>query len=382
VRIVHVIEGLHPDRGGPPVVAMSLAAAQVRLGHKATIVCEEPGSRPDGVDVLIRATRDAEHVRIERIPKQKLFGGLHGSLVGHAKAVDPAPDLFHIHGVWNPILLVGGRTARQQRVPFVLSTHGALHPDMLQIGAMKKRAALAIGWSRLLRDARRVLTLNDEERSQVDRMTRRANALSIPNGVDLDAREAPPLGSFRSTYEPLEGRPYFVFLGRLDKIKGLDLLLDAFLLARSGGSGADLVLVGPDWGEQQAIQGIAARAGIAKHVHCTGPLYDQRKLAALRDAIALVHRPRYEGFGLAVVEAMSVGTPAVIGERCLLPATGVDEGVVSVVGDAAAFARAMLELERSPERRSTMSAAAIDCVRRRFDWKPIAQATLAAAGFP
>ncbi|MDZ4754499.1 MAG: glycosyltransferase [Phycisphaerae bacterium] len=384
LRIVHVIEGLHPNRGGPPVVAMSLAAAQVRLGHDVTIVCEEPGSRPDGVDALIRFTRDGERVRIERVPIQRRFSSLHGTFRDVTKAFATPPSLVHLHGVWNPIVMVGGRTAGQLKAPYVISTHGALHPDVLAIGALKKRAALALGRTRLLRNSRKVLCLNVEEEHSANRIAGRVVgrivAATLPNGVDLLSVASPAPGAFRNTFAPLHARPYFVFFGRLDRVKGLDALLDAYLLCRSAGSQADLVFVGPDWGEQAAITAAAAAAGIGAHVHFAGALYDERKYAALKDAIALVHRPRYEGFGLAVIEAMAVQTPGVIGERCLLPVSGEADGVVIVRGDARAFAQAMLDIETNPARREALGAAATACVRERFDWTAIAVATLAAAG--
>ncbi len=363
------------------MVAISLAAAQARLGHDVTIVAEAEGSKPDGVEPLCKATRDADRVTIELVPKTKLFAALYGQFHKVAKALSKPASLIHAHGVWNPIALAGSRAARSLGVPYLVSSHGAMHPEMLKLGASKKRAALALGWRAMLRDARRVLVLNDEERLEVDRLAKRPVAAIVPNGFDVPALQIPPAGLFRDSYEPLAKRPYFVYLGRLDRVKGLDDLLESFLIARSMGSAADLVLVGPDWGEQSTIAAAARSAGVGGIVHFTGPLYDRMKMAALRDAIATVHRPRYEGFGLAVVEAMSVGTPAIIGERCLLPVNGEAEGVVLVRGTARDFATAMVTMERDAARRAQLGAAAQVCVARRFDWTAIAQQTLVEAGF-
>lgn len=380
LRIVHAIEGLHPDRGGPPVVAISVAAAQARLGHEVTVVSEREGSGPGGTDELLRSTRDADRVRIELVPKTKLFAALYGHFDKVAKAFRTQPDLVHAHGVWNPIALAASRAARSLRVPYVVSTHGAMHPEMLKLGARKKRAALALGWRRMLRDARRVLVLNDEERDEVNRLAGRDVAAIVPNGIDVAALQIPGANLFRNTYAPLEGRPYFVYLGRLDRVKGLDDLLESYLIARSMGSAADLVLVGPDWGERPSLEAAAKAANVAKFVHFTGPLYDHSKLTALRDAIATIHRPRYEGFGMAVLEAMSVGTPAIVGERCLLPVDGEREGVIVPPGGAREFAARMLELERDTARRERLGEAARQCVARRFDWTAIGRQTLIEAG--
>ncbi len=381
LRIVHAIEGLHPDRGGPPVVALSVAAAQARLGHEVTIVAEAPGSDADGVGPLLAATRGAERVTIELVPKTKLFNALYGQFQRVAKALASPPDLVHAHGVWNPIALAASRAARALRVPYLVSSHGAMHPEMLRLGAKKKRTALALGWRRMLRDARRVLVLNEEERREVDRIARATVASIVPNGFDVPALEIPAPGLFRNAFAPLEGRPYFVYLGRLDRVKGLDDLLESYLIARAMGTHADLVLIGPDWGERASLETAARASNVARHVHFTGPLYDRTKLAALRDAIATVHRPRYEGFGMAVLEAMALGTPAIIGERCLLPIDGERDGVIMARGSGRAFAESMISLERDPQRRDALGAAARACVARRFDWTAIGIETLATAGF-
>lgn len=377
MRIVHVIEGLHPDRGGPPVVCAALAAAQARLGHEAWIVCEEPGSPRAESAALLAAQRGGDRVSIERVPAQGLYGALHGELRSATRAFAAQVDLVQIHGVWNPIAMAGARAARRRNAPYVLSTHGALHPSCLVDRSARKRAALAIGWRRLLRDARRVLCLNDEETRETDRLARRAVATTMPNGVDLEAIAGQRRGAFR---EARGGRPYFVFVGRLDRVKGLDLLLDAFGAFRRRGGRADLVLVGPDWGERAELERRAEALGCADAVRFEGPLYDARKYEALADAIAFVHRPRYEGFGLAVVESLAVGTPAIIGERCLLPTSGEAEGVVLEGGDDGAFAAAMRRLEDDSALRDRLGAAGIACVERRFSWDVIAAATLAAGG--
>jgi glycosyltransferase involved in cell wall biosynthesis len=381
LRIVHAIEGLHPDRGGPPVVALSVAAAQARLGHDVTIIAEAPGSGSDGVRTLIAATRDADRVAIELVPKTKLFAALYGQFQRVAKALASPPDLVHAHGVWNPIALAASRAARALRVPYLVSSHGAMHPEMLRLGAKKKRTALALGWRRMLRDARRVLVLNEEERIEVDRIAKASVSAIVPNGFDVPALEVPTQGLFRNSFAPLEGRAYFVYLGRLDRVKGLDDLLESYLIARSMGSHADLVLIGPDWGERASLETTARASNVARHVHFTGPLYDRTKLAALHDAIATVHRPRYEGFGMAVLEAMALGTPAIIGERCLLPIDGECDGVVMVRGEGRAFAEAMIRMERDADARTRLGEAARTCVARRFDWTAIGIETLATAGF-
>ncbi len=358
------------------MVCAALAAAQARDGHDVAIVCEARGSAPDGVGELLKSIRGADQVQIERVPRQRLFGALYGDFREVATALSVRPDLVHIHGVWNPIALAASRAARRMHVPYVLSTHGALHPSCMHDRSGRKRAALTLGWRRMLAEARRVLCLNDEEAAQSDRIARVAVSTVLPNGVDLAAFGPVVPGAFRRTL----GRDYFVFVGRLDEVKGLGDLFDAFIEYRRRGGAASLVLVGPDWGERPGLERRAAEAQLASEVVFTGPLYDRRKLEVLTDAIAFVHRPRYEGFGLAVVEAMACAAPAILGERCLLPTRGEADGVVLAGGATAAFADAMQRLDGDRGLRDRLGAAGRACVERCFDWTIIARRTLDVAG--
>lgn len=359
------------------MVCAALAAAQVRLGHEVLITCEAEGSPAGPVDALLAPLRGGERLEIERVPAQGLFAALYGDIRTAAPRFARGADLVHIHGVWNPIGMAASRAARRLRAPYLVSTHGALHPSCMLDRSGKKATALALGWRRMLRDARRVLCLNEEEARETDRIARKQVSLVVPNGVDLIVYDGLVRGAFRATRGD---RPYFVFVGRLDRVKGLDALLEAFAAYRTRGGTADLVLVGPDWGEQKAIEGAAARAGLTGAVSFTGPLYDRRKLEALADAIAFVHRPRYEGFGLAVVEAMACGTPAILGDRCLLPVAGEPDGVVLAGDTTDLFADAMQRLERDPALRDRLGDAGRACVERRFEWGAIAESTLRAAG--
>lgn len=379
LRVVHVIEGLNPNRGGPPVVCAALAAAGVRLGHDVTIVSEKDDSRGDSGARLVASMRSGERVTIAFVPKQKLFGAIYGRLDEQTDTFDSPVDLVHVHGVWNAIALSASRAARRRRVPYVVSTHGALHPTCMRERIAKKRTALTIGWRRMLRDARRVLCLNQPEAAEANRIARAAVAATVPNGIDVASIPEPDIATFRTGVPALGERPYFVFLGRLDRVKGLDLLLEAFVQFRRTGGAADLVIVGPDWGALDTFMTLVRQAGLTRHVHVVGPLYDAAKFGAFAGALAFVHRPRYEAFGLAVLEAMAVGVPAIVSEACLLPVRGAEDGVIRTAADTQAFASALHQVANDPAERKRLGDRARSVVRDHFDWEPIARETLRLA---
>jgi glycosyltransferase involved in cell wall biosynthesis len=79
-----------------------------------------------------------------------------------------------------------------------------------------------------------------------------------------------------------------------------------------------LVLAGPDErdGYLEYLQVHGEKLGISERLLFTGPLYGDDKWAALQDADVFVLPSQHENFGNAVAEAIAVGTPVVITDRC------------------------------------------------------------------
>ena len=99
-------------------------------------------------------------------------------------------------------------------------------------------------------------------------------------------------------------RPYFLFVGRLEKIKGADTLLSIFDQYQH----ADLLIVGTGTYEAE----LRRRAKGMTHVHFLGALPQERIRDFYRHAIAvLVPSICYEVFGLIVVEAYQQRTPVI-----------------------------------------------------------------------
>lgn len=107
-------------------------------------------------------------------------------------------------------------------------------------------------------------------------------------------------------------RPYFLFVGRLEKIKGVQVLLEQFRTYNA----ADLLIAGTGIYAAELHQ---MAAGL-EHIHWLGRV-DRAQLQQLyRGAIAvIVPSLCYETFGLVVLEAFAVGTPAIVHNLGALP---------------------------------------------------------------
>jgi glycosyltransferase involved in cell wall biosynthesis len=107
-----------------------------------------------------------------------------------------------------------------------------------------------------------------------------------------------------------------VFVGNIKKHKGLDYLLDAFLLAKNEGLPHTLIIIGSKENFRSADNSIFQKIDSAgsKAVTFTGFISDDQLMEHLSQAALLVQPSLYEGFGLPPLEAMVLGTHALISD--------------------------------------------------------------------
>jgi glycosyltransferase involved in cell wall biosynthesis len=158
---------------------------------------------------------------------------------------------------------------------------------------------------------------------------------------------------------------YLLFVGTAEPRKGLDTLLDA--LSEPALMGQSLVVVGPrGWGGVDVRQEAEVR-GIGDRVTMTGPV-DDAYLAALYAGAGLVVMPsRAEGFGLPVLEAMTLGVPVVTSDDPAMREVGGGATQTFPVGDPTALCTAIVGVLGDTGLRAKMIEAG-RIRAREFDW--------------
>jgi glycosyltransferase involved in cell wall biosynthesis len=101
-------------------------------------------------------------------------------------------------------------------------------------------------------------------------------------------------------------------LGRVHKIKGVDILVKAFANVVDKVNDVKLVVVGPDEGFLSELQALVKSLKIESKVVILGPLYGRDKLEAYVDSEACVLPSRYEAFPMTVLEACVCSKPVIV----------------------------------------------------------------------
>jgi glycosyltransferase involved in cell wall biosynthesis len=189
----------------------------------------------------------------------------------------------------------------------------------------------------------------------------------IPYGLEIERGDAAERVTKRADAirQDAAGRPIVLFVGRLVRYKGVDVLLEAM---RGVSATALLVGNGP---ERHALQRTAEQLGVADRVKFLGEVSDD-ELAALYRACDLFVLPsvtRQEAFGVVQIEAMACGKPVIstdLGTGAGWVNQNGETGLVVPPRDAAALRGAIERLIGDDTLQRTMGAAARHRARTLF----------------
>jgi glycosyltransferase involved in cell wall biosynthesis len=235
-------------------------------------------------------------------------------------------------------------------IPYSFTLHGPTElfaPESWHLGDKTARAALVICISHFARS--QVMLFSDP---------RHWSKLRIVHcGVSPDR--------YRDTPVPPERDMKLLFVGRLDPVKGLRVLIDAFETARASAPGITLTVIG-DGADRLWLDAQAARIG---GIEVLGYRSQAEVAEALGQHDALVLPSFAEGVPVALMEAMAAARPVIatrVGGVQELVEDGVS-GRVLAPGNAEALAEAFIELASDPARRRAMGQAGRAKVVAEFD---------------
>jgi glycosyltransferase involved in cell wall biosynthesis len=171
----------------------------------------------------------------------------------------------------------------------------------------------------------------------------------------------------RRDREPANG--CLLFLGALEPRKNLGVLLDAYERLRQHLPDAPpLVLAGRAAEAAGEILDRTTRAPLAGHVELPGYVPADAREALYRRALVFVMPSHTEGFGMPVLEAMTMGVPVVVANRGALPEVTGEAGRRFEPDDAAQLAAILTELVSSTSARQSLREAGWQRSRA-FSWR-------------
>jgi glycosyltransferase involved in cell wall biosynthesis len=365
MRILHIIATLDPASGGPSESVRTLMGFGV-IGYTGEAVTLDDPNAPflKGLSFPVHALGPV-NMTYAYSPK------LHRWLKENYKRFDG----IVVNGLWNYCGFVAWRVLAGNK-PYMVFSHGMLDPyfkHAFPLKHMKKWVYWLFAEYWVLRRAYRVLFTTREE-SELAKQTfwlHRWNGYVVPYGCSRPPSDADAMReAFYEQMPEMRGKRFMLYLGRIHRKKGCDLLIHSFAKYAALDPGLHLVMAGPDQqGWSSELQQAVAENRLADRVHWPGMVKGDAKWGAFYGCEVFILPSHQENFGIAVAEALACGKAVLLADKVnIAPQIAKDGcGLMELDDQDGTDALVRRWIEMPAEQRQAMERQAILTFRERYD---------------
>jgi glycosyltransferase involved in cell wall biosynthesis len=289
-------------------------------------------------------------------------------------------DIVHIHSLFSFPSIVAARAARHAGVPYIVRPLGVLNRWGLENRRpFLKRVSLRFAELPIIEAASAMhYTSRREQREAetLDSQVGRTRAAIIPLPIDVPREVSDvALAEFKQRFPQMNSPQLVLFLSRLDRKKGVELLLEAFAGVKAQFPEALLVVAGGgDESYVQKLHALAGRLGIGSRVLWPGFLRGADKDGVLAAATVFVLPSYSENFGIAAAEALAAGVPVLLSDQVAVAddVSGANAGLV-VRCDVSALTQGLRQLLSDANLRSTFVTRGRTLVEERYSTFAVGQ---------
>jgi glycosyltransferase involved in cell wall biosynthesis len=170
-------------------------------------------------------------------------------------------------------------------------------------------------------------------------------------------------------------RPYLLYVGTMEPRKNIQRLIRTFGCLYNHWPQGQLVIAGTKGWDYKPIFESVCKLRLQQRVAFLGYISDIEKYCLMTHAVGFVYPSLYEGFGLPVLEAMSLGTPTLTSNRSSLPEVARQAALLINPEDETQLLAGLLTFITEPDFCAILSRRA-KARSNFFRWRYTAQATL------
>jgi len=367
MRIVQVVHSFEPTAGGMESAVYSLALAQAELGHEVLVITtKEKGKLDKEVIGGVKVTR----LWSLHFP---LFSSIRFSpgLLGAVMATDA--DVIHAHGYATPHSFFAGFAAALKKKPFVFTFHG-YHRFKFGISWLFHTTYRLLFAPFFFRWTDKVTTVAAATIPLLNSQVPKEKVITIPNGVDSRFKRV-KADALKEEFTHGNG-PLISYIGRLDKYKGIDLLIRAFAKLKKDFPDAVLVIAGRDEGIKNDLKRLAESLGV-QPIFTLLPAERMPEIYSISDAVVLPSY--YEGLSLVVLDTIACETPIITtptgdSERVLKEAYGdLADDFLFKIGSADELYERLLNVLKNRKWYDGALKNGSAFIRKNYNWNAIAK---------
>jgi glycosyltransferase involved in cell wall biosynthesis len=349
-------------QGGVSEVVYQLATHLTQKGHQVTLLTSDY--------LADQETQTGFSFDIVRLPSFSRWGFyLTPKMIPWLRTNLEKFDIVHLQEFRTFQNIAASCFARNTTTPLVFTAHGTM-PNIIEKRLFK--GLFDLFFKRLILNQMTAFTAVSEEEvnDYLHVGVQKNKIILILNGLNVDELTKPSKQMPIKTDNDRPELKRIIFLGRLHKKKRIDRLLKAFSVINQHSPNTQVIIAGPDNGEQANLRNLAHKLGVAERVSFPGPVYGKQKVAFLQSADVLAYPSSHEVFGLVPFEALMCGTPVVV-----TAGTGMgdlihqaDAGQTVPQDDPQALADALLWALANPQAAQVQVRYGQRFIKENLDW--------------
>jgi glycosyltransferase involved in cell wall biosynthesis len=284
MKILHIVEDFSVKSGGLRTVIKNLDFYLKKLGHNSFILASNKEKNDD-----IFVVKSTNKWLYSTEWKTKI-----------SKIIDEHKiELIHIHGAWLYPQYIGAKMASQKKIPMVLSLHGMFQPWLWKKGRLKKKLYFYLVSKKYFFKAATIHSITSQETKTIKGFFKRSNVVEIPNLITID----------KVNEECNISDKKIVYLGRLNKTKGIDLLIKAFSIINN--QDIKLVIAGRFNAYKNELEILIDSLNIKEKVEFLGEVKGEEKIKLIQTAWVMASPTYSDVIGMVNLEAASLKTPII-----------------------------------------------------------------------
>ena len=311
MNVLNVNMSIDPVRGGGTAArTLQMSLYLAKKGIECSILTTDTGLDSEYIKKIERAG-----VRICALPaiSSRFYLPAYGCSKTISNLVQQA-DIIHIMNHWTILNILVYIAIRKLNKPYVICPAGSL--QIYGRSKFSKKTYNCLAGNKIVKNATDHIAVTSDEIRQFFAYGVKTESIHvIPNGINPEEYQESNDEEFRSKYR-LGNDPFILFIGRLNRIKGPDLLLQSFCKVKDKLNDYRLVFAGPDGGMLHELKRMSNKHNADNKVHFIGYVGGKDKAQAYHAADLVVIPSRQEAMSIVVLEAGITKTPVLITDKC------------------------------------------------------------------
>jgi glycosyltransferase involved in cell wall biosynthesis len=294
MKVLHLTKKYYPMIGGDAYTVNSLRKQQIRLGHTVYILTSNCDEIAQDEKIFKFGLKDSS-TNLDKITLKRLISLIFLFFWGFRELGELKPGIIHSHSADMGFFI--SFSARFYRIPIASTCHGISFDDKQYFFLKRLAEKFFLRYSGF-----KNIIVVDKNGLEILEKAGIKKGIYVPNGVDIHKFES-------KKEKKSDVKIKFLFVGRLEKQKGLEYLIQAAKFLK-GKNDFEIVIVG-DGEEAENLKKTAAEFEVERVIKFTGKLSERALIEQYTMCDIFVLPSLWEGLPLTLLEAAAAGLPII-----------------------------------------------------------------------